>query len=49
MYKNGRTFEGWIDDATPEAPDYGKTEEISISSDKTVYATYSKEFTATFI
>ena len=45
----GWTFEGWLNNGTPKAPDYGATGTVTISADKTVYATYSRVFTNTFI
>ncbi|MBR3003212.1 MAG: InlB B-repeat-containing protein [Clostridia bacterium] len=45
----GWTFSGWLNDATPKVQDYEPTATIEISENKTVYATYSQEFTATFI
>ena len=46
---DGWTFQGWLNNATPKVADYGKTANITISEDKTVYATYSRVYTATFI
>ena len=45
----GWTFIGWLDDPTPKVQDYAPTGNITISNDKTVYATYKKELTTTFI
>ena len=45
----GWTFDGWLNDPTPKAKDYNPTGSITISTDKTVYATYKKELTTTFI
>lgn len=44
---SGWTFKGWTNGATAKAPDYTST--ITISDSKTVYATFSRTYTATFI
>ena len=45
----GWTFDGWLDNPTPKAKDYNPTGKVTISEDKTVYATYKKELTTTFV
>ena len=47
-FPSGWDFLGWTAGATPKEPDYGKTANITISNNTTVYATYRKTLTITY-